>query len=382
MHVLYSFPHPLGGPGIGTTAWHEVDALARAGARVTVVCGRLARGFDPALGVRTVVTLGPVRPRLVGAARAYRWHDRLAAAVVRRARPDVVHTWPRAVLQAAGAAQRSGAVSIRSAPSPYTRVAVDRARRAWEELGVDLPPRHFHGLDEAALAREDAEFAAVDGILCGSDEAARTFDGTGFEPRVRVSPYGYDTELFPDPPAREPDGPVQLVFVGRCEPAKGIHVLLRAWQRADVPPGARLVLCGSLDPRVAAALGALLGQPGVEHRGFVGDIAPVLRASHALVLPSYSEGSALAGYEALGAGIVPLVSDASGTPVAHERTGLVHPVGDVDTLVSHLQRVLGDPAERLRLRAGVLAERGRWTWPACGPRLVRAYEETRDRQRP
>lgn len=64
--VLYSFPHPVGGLGIGTVAWHHVDALARAGADVTLICPTVARPFDPDLGIRTVTVLGPVRPRMIG----------------------------------------------------------------------------------------------------------------------------------------------------------------------------------------------------------------------------------------------------------------------------------------------------------------------------
>lgn len=379
-HVLYSFPHPLGGPGIGTTAWHEVDALARAGARVSVVCARLARPFDPALGVRTHRTLGPVRPRAVGKDRAYAWHDRRAAALVRRLRPDVVHTWPRAVLATAAAARALGVVVVRAAPSPYTRVAVAQARRAWEEFGAELPASHFHGADEAALTREDGEFAAVDAIVVGSEQAARSFERTGFGARVAVSPYGYDPGDVPDP--AEPGPPPVVVFVGRCEPAKGIHVLLDAWQRARTPAGARLVLCGSMTPEVRERLGPVLDRPDVEVRGFVADVAAVLRTSHVLVLPSYSEGSALVAYEALGAGVVPLVSDACGSPVVHERTGLVHQVGDGRTLVAHLERVLTEPQERRRLRAGALAERDSWTWTACGPRLLAVYAGLSERGGP
>ena len=75
MRVLYSIPHPLGSKGIGTTAWHHIDSLARAGADVMAVCTRLDRIFDEALSVQVVQTLGSVRPRIIGMANAYRLHD-------------------------------------------------------------------------------------------------------------------------------------------------------------------------------------------------------------------------------------------------------------------------------------------------------------------
>lgn len=367
-----SFPHPLGGQGIGTTAWHQAVGLANAGAEVTVVCTTLARPLPS--GIRVIQTLGPVRPRMMGVDRARRWHDLAASRLVVRLKPQVVHMWPRAVLRTTAAAARVGAVSLREAPSPYTRVAVQQAKAAWDELGLSWPVGHFHHQTPEELELEDREFRAVDAVLTGSSQAADSFTRASFPVEVRVHGYGYDPGLFAPPSQKRTQAPTVL-FVGRCEPAKGIHVLLRAWQSLERPPTARLVLCGTMTDSVRLALRHELDEPDVRVVGRTADVAGLLGQAEALVLPSFSEGSALVGYEALGAGVVPLVSSASGVPVDHGVNGLVHGVGAVSQLRGHLETVLAQGAELARLRQGVLDSRDRWTWDEAGRRLLSVYAD-------
>jgi glycosyltransferase involved in cell wall biosynthesis len=381
MRVVYSIPQPLGSTGIGMTAWHHVDALARAGAEVTVVCTRLNQPFDDELKVRVTQTLGPIRPRLIGMANAHRLHDLRAAHIVERLHPTVVHTWPRAVRYTAIAAGNCSVLCIREAPSPYTRAAVLQAKRAWAELGLDVPARHFHRISESELQLEDEEFRAAHAVTVGSQQAAESFALAPFPVRVEVNPYGYDSQLFPQP-ADEPQWPPVAAFVGRCEPAKGIHTLLRAWRSARLPAGSRLLLCGALPDMVRRALGDLLDFQGVEPLGHVRDVPAVLRSSDLLVLPSFSEGSALVGYEALGAGAVPLVSTASGCPVIHDVSGLIHATGDEEGLAAHLEQAMGNPAELGRLRAGAISARGEWTWEVAGKRLLSLYRRLTDECQP
>jgi hypothetical protein len=77
MRVLYSFPHRLGLPGIGTTAWYQTRELAARGWDMVVYCGGCSRRPP---GVRTIVEtmkLGnlSVPYRLLGLDRAMAWHD-------------------------------------------------------------------------------------------------------------------------------------------------------------------------------------------------------------------------------------------------------------------------------------------------------------------
>ena len=289
-----------------------------------------------------------------------------------RLRPDLVHTWPRAMLKTAAASSDSGALCVREAPSPYTRAAVQQAQRAWADLGLHVPARHFHHISESELKLEDEEFRAAHVVIVGSPEAAESFELAAFPVRIEVNRYGFDSRLFPQPIPKHRWPPV-AVFVGRCEPTKGIHVLLRAWRRARRPAGSQLLVCGTFHEIVRRALGDLVTAPGVQLLGHMQDIPAILRRSDVLVLPSFSEGSALVGYEALGAGAVPLVSTSSGCPVIDNVSGLVHRSGDEDQLTAHFEKAMGDPGELRRLRTGAIAARTDWTWTAAGRRLLSLY---------
>jgi glycosyltransferase involved in cell wall biosynthesis len=261
-------------------------------------------------------------------------------------------------------------------------VAVEQARAAWAELGLPVPAGHFHQIPERTLAVEDAEFQAVDEILVGSPEAAATFSDAPFAVRVSVNRYGYDPGLFRAKDTTRIHGgdhPQKLVFVGRCEPTKGIHVLLRAWARCERPKGSRLVLRGEMRAEIRQALAAELAEPDVVEVGPVPDMAAFLADADAMVLPSFSEGSALITYESLGCGVVPLVSRATGAPVSPGVDGLVHDTGDVGQLVEHLDATLNDPELRQRLRRAGSVTAMQLTWASVGQRLMSLYSSLVDR---
>jgi glycosyltransferase involved in cell wall biosynthesis len=72
---------------------------------------------------------------------------------------------------------------------------------------------------------------------------------------------------------------------------------------------------------------------------------------------------------------VPLVSTAAGAPVRDGVDGLLHDVGDVDTLAGQLKELAADPARLAALRAAGLAGRDELTWARAGRRLADAYAE-------
>ena len=110
--------------------------------------------------------------------------------------------------------------------------------------------------------------------------------------------------------------------------------------------------------------------------GHRNDVPSLMRQSDVLVLPSIEEGSALVITEAMGSGCVPLASDASADPRSHLKTGLVHPVRDVEALARHITMLNEDRALLERLRAACLEAAPRFTWTAAGPILLDAYHKT------
>jgi glycosyltransferase involved in cell wall biosynthesis len=176
------------------------------------------------------------------------------------------------------------------------------------------------------------------------------------------------------------DGRPLLVALGRLHPQKGYDVLFDAvarWERDGRLRPAPLVAIagdGPLHEELAGRIRAerlpilLLGRRS--------DVADLLGAADACVLPSRWEGSPFTAQEALRAG-TPLISTRTGGIAELVGTGAeLVPVGDAAALAEAVVRVLGDPAH-----AADLADAGRRqaaSWPdeaAAGRRLVAVYRE-------
>jgi glycosyltransferase involved in cell wall biosynthesis len=381
--VLYSFPDTLGKPGIGTTALEQVRSLARLGLDVHVAATSLAE--DP--GVPCTLTMSPAGRRVphralgrdrAGSLRAYAWHDRRVAGLLRRrgASFDVVHCWPQATLQTARSARAQNLPVLRQAPSTHTAHAIATVGQVHEALGLPLRRDDVHGHSAKLVAREMKEYAAVDRVLVPSEHAARTFVERGVPAeRIALHRFGCDLGRFAPQPDSGDERPLTVLFAGRGEPAKGLHLALRAWSDSGIGTDARLVICGEIEPRFREYLGDLLAQSGLEERGFSSDLAPLMRGSDVLLAPSLNEGSALVTYEAQASGCVPAVSDSSGAYAEHMVHGLIHEAGDVATLTEHLGLLARDRALLARLRARSLADRDRLSWDAAARGLADVYSQ-------
>ncbi len=384
LRVLYSFPHPLGGPGIGTTAINQVRELARRGVRLTVVCTSVV-GSPDLLGAEVVETLTVAGRRIPhravgGMDRALSYHDRRVASMLRRGRGrfDVVHGWPLACGATFGVAEERGIARFRESPNCYTAVAYRRVADEVARLGLEIPRGASHRPDAARLGREELEYERSSVVLAPSDPVERSYEErTGPALRVRRHRYGFDPGRFPEPPRPGVDGaPFVLAFVGRCEPRKGLHHALRAWRDSGAAAeGARFRIVGRWEPAYRDLLAGELALPGVEVADFADDVAAILRDADALVLPSVEEGSALVTYEAQASGCALLVSDAAGAVLTDGREGFVHRAGDTAALTGQLGLLVRDVELRTSMRRAALDQRDELTWAAAAAQLERRYRD-------
>ena len=378
LRVLYSFPHPLGGPGINNTAWQQVAGLANAGTPVTVYTTSLRVPLPES--VRVVQTLSfagrRVPHRALGVRRAYAYHDRRVAHALRSeaAHHDLVHCWPGSCLSTIVAAHRLGLPVFREAPNAHTTTTFEDAARAGASVGVELPRGASHRPDARRERGEEREFATADFVLAPSDYVRQSFLDRGVPAdKLLQHHYGYDDTRFTGVRSAEPR-PFTAVFIGRGEPAKGLHLALRAWREAGLSTRGRLLVAGRLLPAYERYLAEDLADPSVEVLDFVDDVPGLLGRSDVLLLPSYTEGSALVTYEAMASGAVPLVSTASGAPVRDGVDGLLHEPGDVAVLAGHLRELADDPARLAALRDASLAAARTLTWRDAAARLLDCYE--------
>lgn len=155
-----------------------------------------------------------------------------------------------------------------------------------------------------------------------------------------------------------------VLSVGRLSAEKGHAALIAAFRSLRTKTGyedLRLVLVGdggeAQSLRVAAAD---LGDR-VLFAGHVDDPWPFYCSADVFALPSLSEGSPLALFEAMSAGLPIVASAVGGIPetLTNETSALLVNAGDVEDLARALERVLSDSAlaERLGNDAQTIAQR-------------------------
>jgi phosphatidylinositol alpha-mannosyltransferase len=212
--------------------------------------------------------------------------------------------------------------------------------------------------------------------------------------RQSVLPYlPGDYEVIPNgvliPPVAEPgQRENRIVFVGRQEPRKGMHVLLRAWPELLDRTGARLRLIGA-DPLAVRLLLARLRVPetGIDILGFrtQEQLTEELLTAKVLAAPSTGQESfGMLLTRAFACATPVVASDIPGyRSVMTPETAVAVPPEDPRALTEALvglleeeprRRELGEAARRLAVE--------RYSWDDIARRLVEIYERTTGRVRP
>ncbi|SDR26329.1 glycosyltransferase family 4 protein [Thermostaphylospora chromogena] len=155
-----------------------------------------------------------------------------------------------------------------------------------------------------------------------------------------------------------PGRPV-LLTVARLAQQKGLETLLDAAAGFAASPSPPLFAVAGDGP-LAAGLRERIEREGLPVRllGHRDDVADLLAAADAVVVPSRWEGQPLSVQEALRAGRPVVATAVGGVPAMVGDAGVLVPYGDAAALRAAVARLLGDPEEARRLGEAA-ARRGR-----------------------
>lgn len=214
--------------------------------------------------------------------------------------------------------------------------------------------------------------------------------------RIHVVHPGVDLELFRpgDQQAARAHfgfGPEPLlVFVGRLQPLKAPDLLVAA--AAQMHETAHIVICGGPSgngDQMPEQLRAQAESLGISDRvTFLPplpreELATLMRAATAVVMPSHSESFGLVAVEAQACG-TPVVAAAVGglpTVVADRNSGLLVPTHEAADWARALDDMVGSPTLRDRLAAGARGQAEKFGWSHTTAELLRVYTNVlRDQQ--
>jgi phosphatidyl-myo-inositol alpha-mannosyltransferase len=280
--------------------------------------------------------------------------------------------------------------------------SVGRIRRALDRERFDV--LHLHEPMTPAICVAALSFARVPCVATFHAHGALGWMKLGtpawgfladrLDYRIAVSPHARDTaaawlpgeyEIVPNgvliPPAADAHAREhQVVFVGRQEARKGLHVLLRAWPEIRRRTGARLRVAGA-DPLAVRLLLARerVSDDGIDVLGFLSqeDLTAELLRGKALIAPSVGgESFGMVLTRAFACATPVVASDIDGyREVMTEEAAVSFPAGDERALADAVVTLLEDEPRRARFGEGArkLAIE-RYSWDDIGRRLAEIYE--------
>jgi len=172
----------------------------------------------------------------------------------------------------------------------------------------------------------------------------------------------------------------RIVFAGRQEPRKGLHVLLRAWPAIRERTGLRLTVAGA-DPLAVRLLLTRLrvSDDGVDVVGFLtqDELTQTLLGAKAMVAPSLGQESfGMVLTRAFACALPAVASDIPGyREVLQPDASVAVPPDDVAALVGAVCALVGDEPRRESMgRAAREIAVERYAWPGLARRLEQIYE--------
>ena len=301
------------------------------------------------------------------AKQALDWH------VARTMLPCHVYCALSGVGLASGAVARDrGAVFVCYRLSTHILYQDQLLKREYEK--INLP---YAGIDRHIIDKECAEYELADAILVPSAFVRNSFIEKGVpSEKIHSIPFGVNLANFE---RRQPrDDQFRILFVGQLSVRKGLHYLLRAVSRANLP-NATLVLVGAEQPETKALL-ARFPVSSIEITGPLSrpEVAKQMSRASVFMLPSIEEGLSFVMAEAMACGCPVIATENTGATdlFSDGEEGVIVPVGDVDALVQNLvllfenRSILDEMAQKAVERVRTLGG-----WDSFGTAAVKLFEK-------
>jgi glycosyltransferase involved in cell wall biosynthesis len=371
--VLYATAARIGGVGLDAVA-HETLRGIQGQLGMAIAYANRANDLEPS----KIMTLRwhPVR-LLSSLERKYYYGakkktlDRVASRFLRKGSFDLFHGWAGEALLSLRAAKELAIPSVLEIPTWHRHKGNVVPLRTEAEIQMEKAPIARRWLNRLLVSRQRTleEYELADLLLVLSEKAEETFLFAGF-PKSKLfrMARGVDVERFK--PGTPP--PIfRALFVGALIKRKGVHLLLEAWKKLNLPH-AELWLAGHPHGEVTPYLSDL--PSSVKILGFSRQVEELYRQCSVFVFPSECEGSAKATYEAAASGLAQITTRESGDVVIDELNGILIPPKNCEALCEAILRLYRNPELALTMgAAGRERAVDQFTWDHFRQRVAEAY---------
>jgi alpha-maltose-1-phosphate synthase len=271
-------------------------------------------------------------------------------------------------------AKQQGILCLYDLPIPFYRknqdIQIEEANKF-----PDLAPA-LQAVQEPTwkIERKEQEIQLADHIFVASSFTKKSLLDVGVQPeKISVIPYGAPIEYFQ--PKRKTDKLFRALFVGRVEPRKGVHYLLKAWQELQLSE-AELLLVGINEfPKnwLSRYSDIFRYVPSVPHAS----LNQYYTAANVLVFPSLVEGFGLVLLEAMACGIpVITTTNTAGPDILTDGVeGFIVPIRDVEALKEKLEWCYRHPHSLAEMGRAARRKAEQLTWGLYRQKLTTRVQE-------
>src|SRR5213595_2533613 len=375
--LLYSIFARIGGSGLDTDAFETLRASYRGGFLGKAIAYDNRQKEIPASLIRSL-RWHPVRlisfldrPYYYGAKKKYL--DWIASRHLETGRYDLFHSWSGDCLRSLRMAKQRRIPSIIEIPTWH---------RDGKKAKTEIPHAAASASNISAFQKWKAgllldrkrfieEYCLADLLVVLSETAADTFRAQGFpEEKLFYLPRGADVDRFK--PGQQP-AKFRAIFSGALIKRKGIHSLLEAWDRLNLPE-AELWLIGSVHDEARPFLKQFWCD-NIRVIGFVRDPENYLSQSTVHIFPSQWEGSAKVTYEEAACALPQITTREAGDVVRNGIEGFIVQPRDIEAIAARLEHLHRHP-EVVEHMGSAARQRvvENFTWDHFRTRLLDAYE--------
>jgi glycosyltransferase involved in cell wall biosynthesis len=248
---------------------------------------------------------------------------------------------------------------------------------ALKEEGARFPDWEPAAKEESMMeeycARESAEWASADLVVCGSEFVREGVVAGGIaKDRCVVVPYGLDRATFASARLGRRAGPLRVLTVGAVCLRKGAPYVLAAARRLGGRAEFRMAGPIQVLPEAEKQVRRHIQLTGIIPRP---KMTSLYDWADVFLLPSLCEGSATAVYEAMSRGLPVICTPQTGSTVRDGVDGFIVPARNPGAIVEKLENLAADPG-----LLATLSENGRrnsadYTLEKYGERLVICFRE-------